>query len=314
MKLLLFITLYFLNDLALQSQEKYFTKAPSGLNVRVAPSVTSNKIGKLPYGSILELIELTKIKLQIIDDGVTIDGYWVKVKFQNFPYIVSDREEDLAYNGEGYVFSEFIEKLNKVNIKTIEIDSSKFQSLYIPSKLSSIIKITSEEEAEKLLNGKVTWKNMVSLERVIDEIILDNGQVLKSTLEKDELSFIGYYPTEGIIVYEGGHGSTVSISIKTGESLETAGDPEYIIESPNKKMRLNGWFPGQECSSYFFQEKKGDTYRYLTDFGFGSDQFGENVCYFNKFCWLNDREFMYCYTDYSGEKGDEKYFIGKIIK
>ena len=103
-------------------------------------------------------------------------------------------------------------------------------------------------------------------------------------------------------------------SNKTGESLETVGHPEYIYESPNKMLRLNGWFPGQECSSYFFQEKTGDMYTYLIDFGFGSDKFGSDVCYFNKFCWINNQEFVYSYNSYSNGKTKEVYAISKINK
>jgi len=314
MNKILTISIYILTVFVVQSQELYFNTASSGLNIREEPSINSKKIGKLPYGSTVELLETTKIKLQIIDDEETINGFWVKIKFSNFPFIVSEREEDLGHDKEGYVFSGFIEKLNKASVETIEIDSLKFQSLYIPSKPLNKIKITSEKEAEKLLVSKVKWKDVEDIGWTIDEIILDNGQVLNINQKSNDNYFIAYYPTEAIIVFEGGHGSEFSISIKTGESLETVGNPEYIIESPNKKIRLNGWFPGQECSSYFFQEKIGDTYRYLTDFGWGSEEFGENICYFNKFCWLNDKEFMYCYTDHStNENGVLKYYIGTIV-
>ena len=50
------------------------------------------------------------------------------------------------------------------------------------------------------------------------------------------------------------------------------------------------------------------------DFGWGSEEFGKNVCYFNKFCWLNDREFIYSYMDYSGEKAEDAGLkVGDVI-
>jgi len=296
-----------------QTQETYYTIAPSGLIIREEPNINSNKTGKLPYGSIVKLLKNTELKHQTIDNGDTINGVWVKIKFDNFPFIVS-KSEDYEYEEEGYVFNKYIEKLNKASVSNEEIDSLKFYSLYIQPKKSNVIKITSEKETEKLLDSKVKWKNVEYLGWSIDEITLDNGQILNINQKSNDYGFVAYYPTEEIILFEGGHTSDFSISIRTGESLETVGNPKYIIESPSKKFRLNGWFSGQECSNYFFQEKIGDNYTYLVDFGWGSDKFGENVCYFNKFCWLNDREFIYSYTDYSGKNGKEKYFIGKLNK
>lgn len=311
-----FICIYLISVFVAQSQELYFNTAANGLNIRVEPNLNSKKIGKLPYGSTIEVIETTKIKLQIRDNEEIINGVWVKVRFNNFPFIISKREEDLVRDGEGYVFSKFIEKLNKASIKITEIDSSKFYSLYIPPKSSNRIKITSEKEAEKLLKRKVKWKDFEYLGRVIDEITLENGQILNINQESNDFSFIAYYPMEDILLFEEGHSSEFSISIKTGESLVTVGNPEYIVESPNKKFRLNGWFPGQECSVYFFQKKVENRYIYLADFERGNENFGSDLCYFNKFCWLNDQEFMYCYTDYSvdSENGVKKYFIGQINK
>lgn len=310
MKKLLLITIYILSVTALQSQERYFVTASSGLIIREAPNINSTRIGKLPYGSTVELLETTEIKLQIIDNGEPIDGFWVKMKFNNSPFIVSESKKDLGYDREGYVFSEFLEKLNKASIKTIEIDSVKFQSLYIPTKSSNMIKIISEKETKKLLKGKVKWKDVENIGCVIDEITLDNGQILKINQKSNDYNFIAYYPKEEIIIFEGGHASEFSISIKTGESLETTGVPDYIVESPNKKIRLNGWFSGQECSVYFFQKKVGNRYMYLADFERGNENYGSDLCYFNKFCWLNDQEFMYSST----ENGEQKYYIGEIAK
>lgn len=312
---IIFISFFMLSVFVVQSQATYFTKASSGLIIRDAPSVNANRIGKLPYGSLVELLETTEIKLQIIDDGDTIDGVWVKVKFQNFPFVVSETEA-YEFEGEGYVFNKFIEKLNKARIETKEIDSLKFHSLYIQPNPSNTIKITSEKEAENLLASKVKWKQIENLGWVIDEVILDNGQILNINQKTHDYGFRAYYPSEEILLFVGGHESEYSISLKTGESIETAGNPELIVDSPSKNSRLNGWFSGQECVFYFFQEKIGNDYRYVVDFGWGSDNYGKNICYFQKFCWLNDQEFMYYQTDYAvdQENGEKKYFIGQIIK
>ncbi|NRD20048.1 SH3 domain-containing protein [Winogradskyella eckloniae] len=306
MKKLIFIGIYVLNFFVLQSQELYFNTALSGLNIREEPKIDSKKIGKLPYGSVVKLLDITDIKLQIKDNDETLNGVWVKIKFQNFPFIISESKKDVQFENEGYVFSAFIEKLNKASIEITEIDSLKFYSHYVPPKPSNRIKITSKQEAEQVLEGKVKWTQSAFNGRVIDEIILDSGQILKINQVSNDFSFIAYFPTEEIILFEGGHASDFSISTKTGETLKTVGNPEYIIESPSKKIRLNGFFGGQECSHYFFQVKTGDTYTYLT-------AFNHDLCYYDKFYWLNDQEFIYSETSYATTvNGNQIYYLGKI--
>lgn len=293
-----------------QGREKYFTLANKGLIVRKEPGTQADRIGKIPYGSIVELLEETEIELEILDDGNTIAGFWAKIKFYNAPYKISESDEYKSEE-EGYVFSGFMEKLNKASMETKEIDSLKFHALYKSTASSSLKKITAQKEMEHLLSSTIKWKKSDHVEGpIIDKVILNEGQALQFV--PDDLYLLAYYPTEEILLMEGGHGSEFSLSIKTGESLETVGNPEYIIESPNKKIRLNGWFPGQECSNYFFQERSGDKHIYLIDFGWGSEQYGKDVCYLSDFCWLNDGEFLYSYTDYSGGKKRERYCTGQI--
>jgi len=310
-KKIILISIYLLSFFIAQSQESYFTIAPSGLIIRSEPNINSKRIGKLPYGSTVKLLEKTGMKLQITDDGKTIDGEWVKVKFDNNLFVVSETEE---YKSEGYVFNRFLEKLIKATIEYKEIDSLGFYSFYREPQPSNIIKITSKEELRKLLGSRIKWQNTEDDGWEVKGIVLENGQVRKVNDEFIDYFFMAYFPTEEILLFEGGHGSDFSISIKTGETFETIGNPEYIIESPNKKLRLNGWFPGQECSSYFFQKKTESNYTYLIDFGFGTEGPSEDVCNFKKFCWLNDQEFMYSYGGNYGETGGEKYFIARIKK
>ncbi|WP_158974273.1 SH3 domain-containing protein [Cellulophaga sp. L1A9] len=313
MKKIIFIGLSLFAIFLMHSQETHFSIASSGLIIREKPNSTANRIGKLPYGSTVSLLQKTGLKHQTIEDGAPVTGEWVKIKFYNFPYIVSENEA-YNYQEEGYVLSTYLEELHKATIIHQEIDSLKFYSLYKKQIPADIQRITSAQEAEKLLASKVRWKNVPYLGRSIDEIILENGQVLRINQKNNDYGFVAYYPTEEIILFEGGHTSDYSISLKTGESLETVGNPEYIVASPNKKLRLNGWFPGQECSSYFFQEHVGNDYTYLIDFGWGTETFGQQVCNFNKFYWVNEDTFMYSYSAYSEEKTIEKYVTGQIIK
>ncbi len=293
-------------NLSEQVPRLYSTIAASGLIVRAEPGINSTRIGKIPYGSIVELLEETEVRFSTIENGDTIKGFWVKIKFNNVPFRVLDPGIN-KFKEEGYVFSGFIEKLHKANIEITKIDSLKFYELYQVPSSSNLKKITSQKEVEGLLTSKVKWKESEMVEgRMVDKVILNNKHVLHFL--PDDLSFIAYYPSEEIILFEGGHSSDFSISIKTGESLETVGNPDYIIESPNKAFRLNGWFSGHECSSYFFQKKSGDKHVYLTDFGLESEKHGLDICYFNKFCWLDDGTFIFSFTNSS----IQEYYLGQL--
>ncbi|MGV6862516.1 MAG: SH3 domain-containing protein [Putridiphycobacter sp.] len=313
--LILLISVFVCSGAIAQEKNTHFVKASKGLIIRKQPDLNAERIGKLHYGKIIEVLEETNFKLQIMDNGDTLNGVWLKIKFDNFPFICSDDEKLLGdWNLEGYVFSGYLEKLQKAHIETTTLDSVQFNSLFVSPKPYNPLKITSIDETKKLLGPNVKWKYVAYLGDIIAEIKLDNGQICRVNLGSYDVGFLAYYPNEHIILFEGGHSSEFSFSLKTGEVLETVGNPEYIIESPNQKVRLNGWFPGQECSSYFFQEKSEDGYRYLVEFGFGST-YGDNVCYFEKFCWINDYEFIYSNRDHSmnSQVGEEKYFKGKLI-
>jgi uncharacterized protein YgiM (DUF1202 family) len=47
-------------------QESYFVVAPNGLNLRDSCSVNSKIIGKLPFGTILRVIEKTDITFSLM--------------------------------------------------------------------------------------------------------------------------------------------------------------------------------------------------------------------------------------------------------
>ena len=313
--IILIICFFALLEVKAQENEIYFVNASAGLIIRNEPDLNSDRIGKLPYGKTVELIQETNLEQQLIANGDTINGVWVKIKYNNFPFICSESDLDPGeWNLQGYVFGEYIEKLNKARIEITDLDSLHFYELYKKPEVYKPVKIDSIEEVKRILVDKVKWKDIEYLGPAIVELKLENGQILRGNHEANDFGFVAYYPSEKIILFEGGHSSDYSISIKTGETLETVGNPEYILESPNKKLRLNGWFPGQECSSYFFQEKSGDNYKYLIDFGWGSI-YGDDLCYFDKFCWINDVEFICSFKDYSEDSysGVEKYFKSKII-
>lgn len=299
MKAHVILCMLFLNTIGLWSQERYFVTAANGLNVRETATTHAAKVGKLPYGALVSIVEITKVDYEIAEEGKTFQSQWVKIKYDNFPY-VNPQNFASEWSNTGYVVQYYLEKLNKRSIVYHTIDSTTFYSLYKEPAPDNPTKITSFEEVKKRLDGRVKWiaSPLFEESQVIDEIYLPNGQVLDIDEDTIDFAFRAYYPSEEILVFEGGHSSEFAINLKTGETLETTGNPDYVISSPNQEYRLNGWFSGQECSHYFFQKKMGDSYVYLA----GLD---EDICYFTKFCWLNEGEFVYGYTD--NEKGEEEY-------
>jgi hypothetical protein len=93
---------------------------------------------------------------------------------------------------------------------------------------------------------------------VVHTIYFRNGEKYVAEYEQ---YFVAYYPQEDILLLEGGHASDISYNLTTGEQIEDVGNPQYILFSSTKKNRLNGYFGGQECSTYFIQQKKENQYK-----------------------------------------------------
>lgn len=98
---------------------------------------------------------------------------------------------------------------------TIEIiDSIQFytQKKAIKQPIKPLKKITDFATAKKMLKGIVEFReneHYASLRR----ILFQNGNSYNSP--HDEESFVAYYPTEEIILFEGGHATDISFNLKT---------------------------------------------------------------------------------------------------
>ncbi|WP_324027823.1 SH3 domain-containing protein [Maribacter sp. BPC-D8] len=304
---------FLLNYVLVWSQDYYFSNATSGLILRKEATINSERIGKLTYGTLCQIIEETDIKYTNSENNEKINSEWVKIKYDNFPFLdINDKEYDR--DKTGYVVKEYLENLNKSSIKIVtrKIDSLTFFTSYkktnhAPTKLIDL------KEIEKMLSGRVKWIDNPMAdegrEKVIKNIFLPNGQILNLGSELVNFDVVAYYPSEEILLFVVRDTIEFSISIKTGETINTIGNPEYILHSPSRKYRLNGWFSGQECGSYFFQEKKGNDFVYLTDFLTGTKRFDKDKCSFDKFYWVSDDEFIYSYIK---DNGIKKYIKAKI--
>ncbi|SEE66760.1 SH3 domain-containing protein [Tenacibaculum sp. MAR_2010_89] len=273
MKILVKIYMLFMFSNVL-AQEYYFINAENGLNVRSKSNSSSLKIAKIPFGVVVEKLFDTNKKITINDNGKPIEGSWIKIKYNNYIYLVS--KEEKPFEKEGYVFDGYLKKVkNKNVINTSKISLTKFNVL--KEKIEEIIhrpkKNGNLDSIKKILKNRVTWVTKFENENykredAIKSIKTQNGQKLILNQHSNDYGFSegwsGYYPAYNILVLEGGHSSDKCFSIKTGETELTIGNPKYIISSPKNTYRLNGYFGGQECISYFFQKKVNGAFIYLS--------------------------------------------------
>lgn len=142
------------------------------------------------------------------------------------------------------------EQTQKYKLDITEIDSIEFNNLkrkyyrVIPKPIG----IENMDEAQEML------RNIVSFDEGSVTAIFPQKSKPLSFIVGD-LYFLAYFPDDNILYLEGGHSSDVSFDLTTGESTEDVGVPSYQIPSPNNKYRINGYWSGHECSSYFYSTK-----------------------------------------------------------
>lgn len=95
-------------------QQIRFVNADNGLIVREKPSTSSKRIGKLEYGTKVNILKETEIKLKIKDGNENISGKWVEI-------------QEIDGNKKGYVFNGFLTS-NQLS-KRIEIRFQDFSLL-----------------------------------------------------------------------------------------------------------------------------------------------------------------------------------------
>ncbi len=295
-------------------QEYYFINAKNGLNVRSNSNLSSTKVAKIPFGVMVEKIADTDKYLTVEDNGKQIKGKFIKIRYNNYLYLVS--EETKPFEREGYVFDGYLKKQKDKNlISTVKIEKAAYNKLLrsVSKKENNPKKIGNLDSIKTILKNHVKWSNNDKSDDFIKSITTKNGQKLLLNYNSNDYGFSegesGYFPEYDILVLEGGHSSDMCFSIKTGETHFTIGNPEYIISSPKGTYRLNGSFGGQECISYFFQKNENENFIYLTEFGEDYD-----ICTFKEFYWINETIFIYKILDYTTDSvnGTEEYFKGEI--
>ena len=166
-------------------------------------------------------------------------------------------------------------------LQTVKLDSILFHTTHNLFPASKAISgITNFRTVRKLLKGRVEFDS----NQIVLKINFKRGNTY-SLVEGDYNSFIAYYPSEDILVCEGGHTSDVSFNLTTGETTDLAGNPLYIISDSKNEYRLNAYFGGQECYSYFIQKKINGAFSKVIDL----QEKLPNLCIIEDACWSNDR-------------------------
>lgn len=206
------------------------------------------------------------------------------------------------------------------SIAIYRVDSISFfsEKNKYPSPGDTVAYIRDFSQAKKMLVGVVDFDaSDISYQQSPIRVHARNGKEidLKETVYYQEAYFDRYYPSEDIVLFEAGHSSDFSINLKTGEmGAERVGNPYYIRYSPKKLFRVNGYFPGQECSSYFLQQQIGqDSYRYYAAIPIHLSDEGFDLCYIEDLFWISDRE-MYFRNFFYGAQSERLGFFRLKIK
>lgn len=298
----------------------FFVTAEKGLICRKEPHATAQRVGKMPYGAIVELLQVTPYADTLEENGVELRGAWWKVRLDHVGYLygLMERNDPEVYEDEAYVFSGYLEPLKKGKVVNQELKEEEFVQLRLKGRegKKALEKITGPDSIQEALEGRVSFALNDYRELIPDSLKFANGTRVKTNpYYFSECRIVAYYPEEDLLYCIGGHESDFSISLKTGETIETAGNPEYIQESPGGTMRLNGIYSGQECVDYFFQYKVGETYAYLCPFNAKLES-KSYICWFEEFYWITESAFIFSYLDYTtdSEKGELTYYWGEIVR
>jgi len=115
-------------------QEIQYVKAENGLIIRSSPDKTSERIGKLEYGTRVKIIQDTDLELNIKDGEESISGNWTEI-------------EEIGGNQKGFVFSGYL-TLKELS-KRIKI---RFQELTLQMDLEAW---DEKEELKKIQGNNV---------------------------------------------------------------------------------------------------------------------------------------------------------------
>jgi hypothetical protein len=175
-------------------------------------------------------------------------------------------------------------------------------------------KITDFKTVQKRLAGVVEFKEMGGHLRV-SKINFSNGTSTGNEDQLEDCSFVAYFPTEDILLLEGGHTIDVSFDLKTGQKTYDTGNPDLVSSSPSGKYRLNKVFEGQECFYHFIQEKRNGKFQKVFELDkIFKKKTGKWLCVIEKGFWTEDDTFYFREVIQYKETGNMyEYYKVRII-
>lgn len=182
-------------------------------------------------------------------------------------------------------------------------------------KQDSIPRVTNFENAKQLLEGVVEFRNSKNEweQKMPQKIHFRNGLVLEDNYLFSEIGFVAYFPSEDILLFEGGHTSDFSLHLASGKQTEEVGNPEYIVASPQNKIRLNGSFGGQECSHYFIQQYRNGEWLKIIELDEIFQKITEKwLCSVAEAFWTDENTLYLPLIEAYNENGKHKYSYYKI--
>ena len=169
--------------------------------------------------------------------------------------------------------------------------------------------------ASELLKGVVEFSALDDSNEImgLKQINFRNGEVYIHENIYDHIAFTAYYPSEDILVCEGGHSTDISFTLANGKETSETGNPEFFITSPNSRFRMNGSYDGQECAGYFLQEFTNGSFEKIIDLEQETEkQTGFMICNARDGFWTDDRTLYVEKYDFD-LKSRYKYLKIKIL-
>ncbi len=133
MKTILIIAITLMALTPVNAQDIKYVNAENGLIVRNKPDKYADRVTKLEYGTRIEVTELTEECLDVVDNGKTISGEWVKIKTL----------DPNNYTKYGYVFSGFLTE--KTLKKYFKVHFEEFTALFNNVEAYNIDEIKGEQ-------------------------------------------------------------------------------------------------------------------------------------------------------------------------
>lgn len=239
------------------------------------------------------------------------------VKGPNFEEITEDSSQEETFTRE-IIEGDF--SVEDFPIKIVKISKEDFLSAKdkAPALRDSIQKITDLQVVSNLLKDVVEF-SLDENGNTTDFVKKINYRSGVSETFDDEYSdnyFVAYFPTEDILLCEGGHSSDISYSLQNGKNQYEIGNPDYIIASPQNTIRVNGSFGGQECIDYFIQQYRNGSWLKTINLNEIFNKMTKKwLCYFDKYFWADEKTFYFSVEDYENDaENPEKIYYKLVFK